>query len=463
VSRPFVLVSEARGEFLVVERIRAHMQDLGQASVHVTVRAGDVSAEELRRSGAIALEAHPKFEACRSGADVRAEIDAEEQALGVNLRRIWQADLRSWRQGVGDDQMARLALGYLAAWRETLAELGEIAGLWGEDGGHLAKRTGFVLGEQREIPMAFVYVAPLPGRLLVIDNPLNRFSRSAFDVVDPTDEDVAYATEFLEDLRGSRIQFATPRDMRFGPKRVARFTGLLVDRYFRRPPGGDQLYPLTFARAYARQRVARRALRSVYQPLDEKPFVFHPIHAGFDAQISVRAPQWENQLALIEHVARSLPYGYGLAIKEHPFEVGALPLPALRRLLRRRPEIRLLDPAIHAHSVLRRCSGVTTINSTAGFEALFFQRPVITYGHGPYRGLGLTRDVKNPFDSPTLIAAALRAGGASDETLIKLVTFLRMQSSPGVSLAYDVGEENARRHAEIFVEVAQNASSISPL
>ena len=36
-SRPFVLVSEARGEFLVVEQIRRHMHELGRSTVHVTV------------------------------------------------------------------------------------------------------------------------------------------------------------------------------------------------------------------------------------------------------------------------------------------------------------------------------------------------------------------------------------------------------------------------------------------
>jgi hypothetical protein len=191
-------------------------------------------------------------------------------------------------------------------------------------------------------------------------------------------------------------------------------------------------------------------LRPVYRPLGDRPFVFFPIHAGFDAQISIRAPQWENQLALIEHIAASLPYGYELAVKEHPFEIGSLPAARLLRLLRRRSELRLLDPGIHAHAVLRRCAAVATVNSTTGYEAIFFGRPVVTFGHGPYRGLGLTEDVESPFETPQRLLAALDRGGPSDDDAERLVAFLLRNSFPGVSLAYDVGAENVEHHADIF-------------
>jgi hypothetical protein len=296
-------------------------------------------------------------------------------------------------------------------------------------------------------------VSPLPGRLLVLDNPLNRYDRAELEATEPTEEERAYAEELLRDVRSSRVQFATPRDLSFRPARVGRFASLLLDAYVRRPPGAESLYPLRFARLYARQRAVRAALRRSYAQLGGAPFVFLPIHAGFDAQISIRAPQWENQLALVDHVAASLPYGYELAIKEHPFEVGALPFPALQALLRRRPEIRLLDPGIHAHAVLRRCAAVATINSTTGFEALFYGRPVVTYGFGPYRGLGLTRDVENPYDSPRLLLEALTSPPPDEDAVIRLIAFLRRRSHPGVSLAYDVGDENALRHAEIFAAV----------
>jgi hypothetical protein len=288
----------------------------------------------------------------------------------------------------------------------------------------------------------------------VLDNPLNHFGAGEFVSTVPTEDERAFAESFLADIRASRVQFATPRDLAFRPQRAVRFARLLLDRYVRRPPGSTSLHPFYFGRAYLRQRLTRAALRTEYEPVGERPFVFFPIHAGFDAQISIRAPQWENQLALVEHLADSLPYGYELAVKEHPFEVGALPVGRLRRLISRRGDVRLLDPSIHAHSVLRACSAVATVNSTTGYEALFYRRPVVTLGHSPYRGLGLTHDVEDPFETPQRLLDALTAGAVAEDEVIRLVAFLLRHSFPGVSLAYDVGAENVERHAEIFERLA---------
>jgi hypothetical protein len=460
-SAPFLLVSEARGEFLMVEDIRAALARRGVPSLHVTVDPADLSADEAAHEGVIVLEQHPAFLriAGTSDGDVAAAIDHGQRELGVNLRRLWKADLRSWRRGFPDDAMARLAAGYLAAWDEVLDAAGPLAGLWGEDGGHLAKRTAFLRAGARGIPMWFIYVAPLPHRLLALDNPLNRLSADEFAATEPTGEEREYATRFLADIRSSTFQLATPRDLSFKPQRVARFAKLLTEAYVSRQPGAGSLDPLYFARAYVRQRATRAALRSAYTQIGDRPFVFFPIHAGFDAQISIRAHQWENQLALIEHIAASLPYGYELAVKEHPFEVGALPLAPLRRLLARRPEVKLLDPSIHAHAILPRCSGVATVNSTTGYEALFFRKPVVTFGHGPYRGLGLTRDVVDVFQTPEVLLAALEEPPPSEEDATRLVTFVLRHSYDGTSLAYDVGPENIECHAAIFEALAHRAAA----
>jgi hypothetical protein len=461
-SPRLLLISEARGEFLMVEGIRAALARRGLTSLHVTVDLSDLSAEESVRDGVVVLERHPAFlrVAGMSSAEVAGAIDRAQRDLGTNLRRVWRADLRSWRTGLTDDAMARLAVGYLAAWDDVLDGAVPCAGLWGEDGGHLAKRTGFLSAAPRGIPLWFLYVAPLPGRLLALDNPLNRFSAAEFASTEPTPDERTYAGRFLADIRASTVQLATPRDLAFRPHRIARFARLVADAYIRRPPGAASLHPFYFARAYVRQRATRAALRAIYGPIGERPFVFFPIHAGFDAQISIRAPQWENQLALIDHIASSLPYGYELAIKEHPFEVGALPLGPLRRLLSRRPEIRLLDPSIHAHAVLRRCEAVATVNSTTGYEALFYRKPVVTFGHGPYRGLGLTHDVVDTFDTPDLMLGALNESPVSEDDATRLVAFLLRHSFEGTSLSYDVGRENIERHAAIFESLARRRAPV---
>ena len=115
----------------------------------MTDRADDASTEELARGSVIALDRHPLFMAARTLAEdsLGPRIRQVEADLGgENLRRLWKADLRSWRQKADDHEMARLTLGYLAAWRGILEGGAPVAGLWGEDGGHLCKRIPFLLG-----------------------------------------------------------------------------------------------------------------------------------------------------------------------------------------------------------------------------------------------------------------------------------------------------------------------------
>ena len=457
-ARVLALASEARGEFLLVERMRPLLAERGWQTVHVTALAADAPEITAGTADAIAVDAHPAFARAHAldGAGLVAAVREREERLGVNLRRLWQADWRWWRQGYHHDQMARLAVAHVDVWSEVVERHRPVAG-WGEDGGHLVKRILYTLGPAAGFTCWFLTLLPLDDRLLAVSNPLNRLDPAAFARLEPTEDERAAARALLDDVRASKLQFARPRDMRLRPERVANFARLLARRYVTRPPGAATLHPLTFARGYAQQRGASAVLRPFYKGIGDMPFVFHPVHYVHDVQITVRARQWEDQLALLEHVASSLPYGYELAIKEHPFDPGGPALARLVGLLRRRPEIRLLDPSIHAHEVLRRCAAVTTINSTVGFEALYFRKPVVTFSHSPYRGLGLTFDVGDPYETADVLREALLGDGPSDEELIRYVAFLGRHSFPGTSLAWDDGDVNVRRYVDALDELASVA------
>jgi capsular polysaccharide biosynthesis protein len=459
-----VLLSEARGEFLMVERVRAGLAGQGIGSRHITALSSDLSAEESGTEGLEVLDRQPDYlDAMQLGsAQLVDDVDREQSALGINLRRLWQADFRSWREAYPDDEMARIAVGYLRALRRILEEKRPLA-LWGEDGGHLCKQLAYLLCKPLAVNHWFHWAAPLPGRIVLYDNLLATNDRTSFERFEPVPEEVSYAEEFLEALRASRIQYAIPRDMTMGSARIANFGRLLTRRYVTRPPGAESLYPFRFAQLYGRQRLNAARIRSAYRPIGDERFVFYPMHAGRDTQISVRAHQWQNQLALIEHMAASMPYGCELAIKEHPFEVGAFPANVLKSLLRRHSNIRLLDPSTHAHAVFPRCTAVATINSTAGFEGIFFGKPVVTFGHSSFRGLGLTYDVTDMFETPNVFVQALGRGAPPEAEIVRFVCFLYRNSMPGVGLSLDLSDENIQHYVEHLARRVQLAAVSSPV
>jgi hypothetical protein len=62
------------------------------------------------------------------------------------------------------------------------------------------------------------------------------------------------------------------------------------------------------------------------------------------------------------------------------------------------------------YSIIEQADLVITINSQAGFEALLFNRPVITCGQSYFTGLGFTYDCRTPDEMPSLIQSAMNAG-----------------------------------------------------
>lgn len=443
------LVSEARGEFLLVEGLRRSLARRGVPTRHITALRSDLSNGEAEGvPELVVIDQQPEYReaALLGSSELSAAVEREQEALGLNLRRVWQADLRCWRERYPDERMARITLGTLASLRRVLDEA-RPAGLWGEDGGHLVKQLAYALCPHLGVRLLFLWAIPLPGRIIPYSNVLVTNDRTELARFEPSPDERAYADDLVEGLLAARIQYAIPRDMALRPRRVVNVTRLVMQSHLTRPPGAESLYVGRFARLYLSQRANAARLSRWYRPLGDRPFVFYPVHVAHDTQVAVRAHQWENQLALIEHIASSLPYGYELAIKEHPAQVGALGPDELGTLLRRRREVRLLDPNLHAHAVLPRCAAVTTINSTTGFESLVFGKPTVTFGHSPYRGLGLTFDVTDAFETPSLIAGALRSDGPAREDVVRYVAFLRHRSSPGFPLSDDSSELNVENYA----------------
>ena len=66
------------------------------------------------------------------------------------------------------------------------------------------------------------------------------------------------------------------------------------------------------------------AHRKIYR--DAKPWAFCvlPLHVPGDMALTLRSPQFLDQLGLIDYLLRNPPNGYKLAIKEHPAVVGAI-------------------------------------------------------------------------------------------------------------------------------------------
>ncbi|WP_373376751.1 capsule biosynthesis protein [Cupriavidus nantongensis] len=150
--------------------------------------------------------------------------------------------------------------------------------------------------------------------------------------------------------------------------------------------------------AYRKQvyRWQERPLREQLLANDHPHFFLAPLQVYNDSQIRVHSP-WRRIEDFIEWTAHSFaehaPADSVLVFKHHPMDRGHTDYAAIIEACAARfgasGRIVYIHDA-HLPSLLHRCMGLVTVNSTTGLQALFHRVPVIALGRCFYAKPGLT-------------------------------------------------------------------------
>jgi hypothetical protein len=144
---------------------------------------------------------------------------------------------------------------------------------------------------------------------------------------------------------------------------------------------------------------ARKAL-----PSPGTNFVYFPLHLQPEAQTSPMGGVFVDQYLAVEMLARALPPGWVLVIKEHPVQRMAKRDYGFYARLGRIGNVRLVSRSTGTFTLTEQCRAVASITGTAGWEALFMAKPVLVFGNAFYRGAPGTVSIDDPRD----LAAQLR-------------------------------------------------------
>lgn len=186
--------------------------------------------------------------------------------------------------------------------------------------------------------------------------------------------------------------------------------------------------------------------KSIHQNDLVSPYFLFPLNWPDDAQLTLRAPHYRDVLSIVEQIANVLPYGFTLAIKEHPAWPGYIDSDRMKACLRFHKNVVLLRSEARMQDLLKKSSGLITLNSTAAVEALLVNKPVMCLAHAFYRGTGLTFDVNSAGDISKTISKMLQYNRSSEETfklLLKVMSKFYFQTVPApgeVSTAETVHE-----------------------
>jgi hypothetical protein len=186
---------------------------------------------------------------------------------------------------------------------------------------------------------------------------------------------------------------------------------------------------------------AKRALVLYdHEPLN-RPYVYFPLHMVDDYKLKRVIPHCANQIALIEQVARALPHGYDLVVKEHPMSIGRNRMRMLRALKAMR-NVRLVEPHTGSQGLIAGSEGVAVISSTIGLEALVHGKPVLTLGRPFFAGYGITLDVVDFRDIRRAVPSLLEFR-PEQETVARFLHAAMRACMPGAPVLVDRSRENA--------------------
>jgi hypothetical protein len=325
---------------------------------------------------------------CDDGAtpDV-AWLQRRERELGVSIQRMFASErhLLAHRDATALLRLAEVAL------REVAAAYDRIRPdfVFSEDVSCFFSYVHFVLARERNIPFWSISSGRLPRRVSVASHGFQRSERV----------EAIYRDIVAHGFRGKeRIEAETY--VRTFRERPVRPTGMsaraaqpgigvadlsrvieIAKRYF-----GDRDDPTVTPPLTALAQRVRRIVRtyaadaSLFEArVAGEPYVLYPIHFQPEASTLVQAPLYLDQLALLHDIARSLPIGYRLYVKEHVSNRGRRPL-EFYRAIRRIPMVRLLGPDEDTWSLIDGATAIAVITGTMGWEGLLFGKSVITFG-----------------------------------------------------------------------------------
>ena len=349
--------------------------------------------------------------------------DVSDATLGAAMDRFGITNFPFWSSherftfGLRDAELRRKLLEYLSLAERACSRVtagGGRAVMVQELGGFLSVIASYYAARRAGMDNWFIEPAFFRGKLFFLKNSFAapKVSQPVADAVSPE------LAKYLADTQASgaivvpkkdRHQYTTAFRKILNGRNVVRLFQKLYDKYVlgKRQEFG---YIGRYVSVHVRMLWNSMRLRGQYTPIQEAGrMVYYPLHVPGDMALTLRSPQYLDQLALIDLMLRSVPHTHRVAIKEHPAMIGALDPSRLIELRRRYDNLVLLPPSTNNYQAIRAADLVVSVNSKSGAEAALLGKPVLVLGDAFYRHSPLVRALDDPGQLRTAIGESLQA------------------------------------------------------
>ncbi len=436
-------------------RVGLALRDRGVHALFLTY--DDRSHERLRAAGLPSLNAFDAARAAGAAAGAPA-FDEWVHRLGVADPNLWMSHERvafGLRDGV---ELRRKFCAGAAAAEAAVALLrdeGRTPVVVQELGGFLSVIGAFFVARARGLDHYFIEPSFYKGRFLFLKN---TFAAQKF-APEPAAELTPEVRRLLEKTRASQSlviplkdkhHYAAPERKILNARNVKRF----FQKWWDRRMGKRQEFGYLGAHVAGHLRMVANGwrLKGSYTPLNALGrFVYYPLHVPGDVALTLRAPDYFDQLAFIDYLARTVPVSHRVAFKEHPAMIGALDAGRIRSLLRRHDNVFLLSPDTNNYDVLNAAEAVVTVNSKSGAEALMLGKPVFVLGDAFYRQAPSVRRIDHLAQLPGALRALFQGPVAPPDGRAVERFFQEVWNATWPGELYQPTDEAAARFADSLV------------
>ena len=142
---------------------------------------------------------------------------------------------------------------------------------------------------------------------------------------------------------------------------------------------------------------------------NKKPFIYFSLQSEPERSTLIAAPLFTNQIEVVTNIAKSLPSGYNLYVKEHPLmyfrEWRSI---SYYKQIMSLPNVILIHPSVKSDYIIKRSSLVVSINSTSALEAGFYNKSSITMAKQEFSYLPFVHQIKTLQELPDAIKTSLK-------------------------------------------------------
>ena len=174
--------------------------------------------------------------------------------------------------------------------------------------------------------------------------------------------------------------------------------------------------------------------------LNDQYYLF-TLHYQPEANTLIASPNYEKQLNAIDLIAKRIPADSILYVKEHFAQLGHREISFFYKL-KKYPNVKLIAPFVDTHDLIANCRGIIVLTGTAGWEALFYKKPVYMLGKFWFDCFKFINNIDNINDLTKIIDVTENKIISDDEYYNELILFIASFLKSLQTGSYLIGKPN---------------------